>query len=309
VRKTVLILLLAFAVLLTGCGGQTAGESSAGVKPESAQNANNGVLSEEEAKQALLTELDAEDSSEFTVGLLREAELGEAKVYAFELVGKSGGAGTVYFVHSESGKVYPNSNELLLDKFKESEDKEQYKKEKYIDADIYYLAMKSINDPEELTWEAYIVADAAYSDLAAAKKAVVANHVQNHPVLSLLGKHIDEIVAATGLDPQIAEVEDIEGVENYTIHEINFEDALVFFDNEDIASQIFIEGQREFLGVQLGNTFDQISEVLGLPESISEDPFFEDVHTMRYVFDDFTLEFYAESREAPTASAMVTYQN
>jgi hypothetical protein len=137
VKKAVLVLLIVLAMLLTACGG------SNGVSSEKQ------VLSEEQAQEVLLAKLDAENSSDFTVYLLREASLGEAIIYAFERVGNNGGAATVDFVHSETGEVYFNSHELLLDEFKKSEAQDQYKNEKYIDSDIYYLSMKSINDPEE----------------------------------------------------------------------------------------------------------------------------------------------------------------
>lgn len=303
-KKTVLILLIAFAMLLTGCGGQNAEQTSAGANPDPNVSAQVQVLSEEEAREALLAELGG-DSSEFTVGLLREAKLGESTVYAFQRVGNEGGAATVDFVHSETGKVYLNSNDLLLDEFKQSESQEEYKKEKYIDGDIYYIAMKSINDPEEITWDAYIVDNAVYSDLDAAKEAVVANHVLNHPVLSLFGKFIDEVADITGQSLDPAEVVDVDGFENWIVNRITYNGAQIFFDNDEIASEIFIDGQQEFLGVQIGNTFDEISAVLGLPESISQDPYFDDVQTMTYIFDDFTVEFYAESRDAKTASALV----
>ncbi|NMA67973.1 MAG: hypothetical protein GX958_00935 [Desulfitobacterium sp.] len=303
-KKGVLALLIALAMVLTGCGGENAKETSGSANSDSNVSAEVEVLSVEEAEEALIAELGGE-SLEFMVGLLREAKLGDATVYVFDRVGTNGGASTVDFVHSETGKVYFDSNDLLLDEFKKSKAKEEYLKEKYIDGNIYYISMKSINDPEEITWDAYIVNNAAYSDLDAAKGAVISEHLANHPILGLFGKFIDDVVEVTGqgLDP--AEVVDVDGMENWIVNRITYNGAQIFFDDEENATEIFIDEQVEFLGVQIGYTFDEISAVLGLPESISEDPYFEDVYTMTYVFDDIAIDFYAESRDGKTASALV----
>lgn len=82
-KKGVLALLIVLAMVLTGCGGESAKETSGSANPDSNISAEVEVLSVEEAEEALLGELGGE-SSEFMVGLLREAKLGDATVYAFD---------------------------------------------------------------------------------------------------------------------------------------------------------------------------------------------------------------------------------
>ena len=268
-RKLLVAVLIGISMLLTGCGGS----KDVDVPVETTQPNHSSTLSQEEALRILYQELLAR--TEHTVAFLKEAKVGDHTIYAFQHM-VNGGTPTVDFVHSKTGKVYYDSVELLLDIFNNSENKDQYKVEKYINKDIYYVEMKSVNDTDKTTtWSTYIFNENAYISLEKAKKAVVKAYAENHPTLSLLGKPLEEIAKITKVEPQALPVETETG-ELAEATEISFDNVTILFNNEDIATEIFLEGQQEILGVKIGESFPEISEKLGMPDNFGQDEEFED---------------------------------
>lgn len=297
-RKLLVAVLIGISMLLTGCGGS----KDVDVPVETTQPNHSSTLSQEEALRILYQELLAR--TEHTVAFLKEAKVGDHTIYAFQHM-VNGGTPTVDFVHSKTGKVYYDSVELLLDIFNNSENKDQYKVEKYINKDIYYVEMKSVNDTDKTTtWSTYIFNENAYISLEKAKKAVVKAYAENHPTLSLLGKPLEEIAKITKVEPQTLPVETETG-ELAEATEISFDNVTILFNNEDIATEIFLEGQQEILGVKIGESFPEISEKLGMPDNFGQDEEFEDVYTMRYQFEGFQIEFYGESKDGNTLNALI----
>lgn len=296
-KKVLVATLIGISILLTGCGGSR--DVVSPVEPTPTHSFS--PLSQEEALRVLYQELLAK--TEHTVAFHKEARVGNHTIYAFKHM-VNGGTPTIDFVHSKTGKVYYNSVDLFLDIFINSENKEQYKAENYINKDIYFLEMKSVNDQEKTTWSTYVFNEDAYLSLEEAKKAVVKVYAENHPTLSLLGKPLQEVEKITKLESQKVPVETEEG-EPTVATEIIFENVIVLFNNDDIASEIFLEGQQEILGVKIGNTFNEISEKLGMPDSFGQDIEFEDIYTMVYLFDSFQIEFYGENKDANTVSALI----
>lgn len=297
-KKVLIATLIGISILFTGCSGSKDVDSPVGATSPTHSSSS---LSQEEALRVLYQELLAK--TEHTVAFHKEAKVGNHTIYAFQHM-INGGTPTIDFVHSKTGEVYYDSVELLLDIFINSESKEQYKAENYINKDIYFLEMKSVNDQEETTWSTYVFNEDAYLSLEEAKKAVVKVYAENHPTLSLLGKPLEEVEQITKLESRKVPVETEEG-EPAVATEINFDNVMILFNNEDIASEIFLEGQQEILGVKIGNTFNEISEKLGMPDNFGQDSEFEDIFTMLYLFEGFQLEFYGENKDANTVSALI----
>ncbi|MEL1134985.1 hypothetical protein AAC978_07350 [Desulfitobacterium sp. THU1] len=298
-KKSLVAMLIGITMLVTGCGGSKDVDSPVG---GNSPTLSASALSQEEAMRVLSQELLTK--TEYTVAFLREAKVGEHTIYAFQHM-VNGGAPVIDFVHSKTGKVYYDSVELLVDLFNKTEVKDPYKVENYINKDIYYIKMKSVNDPEQMTWGTYIVNENAYPDIDQAKKGVVKAYAENHPTLSLLGKPLAEVEKITKQESKKVPVIDPELPKDTFATEIVFENIMILFNNEDIASEIFLEGQQEILGVKITDTFDEISAKLGMPDSFSQDPEFTDIYTMRYQFNGFQIEFYGESKEANTVSALI----
>ncbi|NLB89134.1 MAG: hypothetical protein GX790_07920, partial [Syntrophomonadaceae bacterium] len=226
-------------------------------------------------------------------------------VYAYERVGLKGGASSVYFVDSR-GKVYNNSTDLLVDFFKKSGNKEQFDDGKYLDIDMYYVEMKSINDPEVITWYAHIVNDVGYTDIDATLEAVVKTYVENDPLLSLLGKDVAYAEKATGQKAEEIIIPDVDGIEDIVGKEINYNGARISFMDGNTATSIFYPAGQELLGVKIGDTFEEIIDVLGIPLTSGPDPYFDDVWTMYYdFFGIIDVEFYAQDQHGNTVSALV----
>ncbi|WP_019849226.1 hypothetical protein [Desulfitobacterium sp. PCE1] len=296
-RKALLATLIGITMLLTGCGGSKGVDSPIGATSPT----HSSTLSQEEALRVLYQELLAK--TEHTVAFLKEAKVGDQTIYAFQHM-VNGRAPVVDFVHSKTGKVYYDSVELLLDIFINSEDKEPYKVASYINKDIYYLEMKSVNDPEPTTWSTYVFNEDAYTSAEEAKKAVVKVYAENHPTLSLLGKPLAEVEKITKIESQKVPVETEEGGAAEAT-QINLDNTLILFNNEAISSEIFLEGQQEILGVKIGEPFNEVSDKLGMPDSFGQDSEFGDIYTMRYLFDGFQIEFYGEDKDANTISALI----
>lgn len=296
-KKMLLATLIGISIILTGCNGSKDVDSPIGATSPT----HSSTLSQEEALRVLYQELLAK--TEHTVAFLKEAKVGNHTIYAFQHM-VNGRAPTIAFVHSKTGKVYYDSVELLLDIFINSEDKEPYKAANYINKDIYYLEMKSVNDPEPTTWSTYVFNEDAYTSAEAAKKAVVKVYAENHPTLSLLGKPLAEVEKITKVESLKAPVE-TKGGETAEVTQISLDNILILFDEDSISSEIFLEGQQEILGVKIGEPFNEISDKLGMPDSFGQDPEFENIYTMRYLFDGFQIEFYGENKDANTVSALI----
>jgi hypothetical protein len=308
-RRIAIALICVLLLTITGCGNNSAAE-----KENQRQNKNEKqsetvakaqTVDKGQALEILADELeDSSDNSDYDVHLLREAKIGDELVYAFERVGLNGGAASVYFVDSQ-GTVYNDVINLLVDYFKTCPT-EQYYDCEYLNTDIYLVEMKSINDSEVITWETYIVNGKGYPDLDSATKGLVTDYVENDPILSLLGKDVQYIEKATGQKAQNVTIPDVDGIEDFAGTELIYNGVTITFFGGNKATDIFFPAGTQLLGVTIGDTFEQIISVLGIPLTIEPDPYFNDIEKMKYVFDDnFLVEFYAESTEGPTASALV----
>lgn len=275
------------------------------------QQHNGASLKQEDALRVLTQELSKK--LEYTLYFLQEAKLGDSTIYAFQRIKDNGETTTIDFVHSKTGKVYYNSLELLLDEFNNIEDKEKYITESYINRNIYFIEMKSLKSDDEMSWSTYIANDNPYPSLEEAKKAVVKVYGENHPTLSLLGKDIAEVEKITKQLPQTEKIEGEYG-NSYEVKRITLEDMEIIFNYKNIATEIHLRGTQEILGVKIGDTFDEIIEVLGLPDRLGQDEKLEQNnadgeiesdYTMNYNFGEFSIEFYAESKETPTFSALL----
>lgn len=298
-------------MLVTGCKGSKDVDSP--VTP--IQQHNGASLNQEDALRVLTQELSKK--LEYTLYFLQEAKLGDSTIYAFQRIKDNGETTTIDFVHSKTGKVYYDSLELLLDEFNNTEDKDQYIAEKYINRNIYYIEMKPLKDIDdnEITWGTYIANENPYPTLEEAKQAIIKVLGENHPTLSLLGKELAEVEKIT---KQRAETEVLEGEygNSYEVTKIYLDDMVIHFNYKNIATNILLQGSQEILGVKIGDTFDEIIEVLGLPDCLGKDneskPEEEESdannvngYTMHYNFGEFSIEFYAEGKESPTTSAFL----
>lgn len=307
-KKLILVVMCVLFLSVVGCGSNSDNEQVAGNLPndsvtEEVTNEEK-VQDEDQAMQILMDELEISPESDSKVNLLREAMLGDEIIYAYERVGLKGGASSVYFVDSK-GRVYNNSTDLLVDFFKKS-NKEQYDDGKYLGIDMYYVQMKSINDPEVITWEAHIVNNVGYSDIDSALRAVVNTYVENDPLLSLLGKDVSYAEKATGQKAEEVIIPDVDGIEDMVSKEINYNGTKISFMNDKAATSIFYSEGQELLGAKIGDTFDEIIEVLGTPLTVGPDPYFDDVWTMTYdFFGIIYVEFYAMDQSGNTLSAIV----
>ncbi|MGR6835958.1 hypothetical protein [Syntrophomonas erecta] len=308
-RGIAITLICMLFLTISGCG------SNSNTEKENQRQNKNGQQSETVAKvqtvdkgQALKILTDklevSTDNSDYDVHLLREAKIGDALVYVFERVGLNGGAASVYFVDNQ-GTVYNDAVDLLVDYFKTCPS-EQYYDGQYLNTDMYLLAMKSINDPEVITWETYIVNGKGYPDLDSAIKGLVADYIKNDKILSLLGKDVQYIEKATGQKAQNVTIADVDGVEDFAGTELIYNGVTITFFGGNKATDIFYPAGTKLLGVTIGDTFEQIMSVLGTPLTLEPAPYFSDIYRMKYVFDgNLSVEFYAESSEGKTASALV----
>ncbi len=300
-KKSVIVMACILFLSIVGCGASNLETSDLPDEKSVIE-----IQDHSQALEVLLQEFkDTSDTNEYKVSLLREAELGQMRVYAFERVGLNGGAANTFFVTSQ-GQVFDNSSDLLLTHFQKSADKKQYSDGRYLNTDLYCVEMVSVNDPEVITWSSYIVNEKAYSDLDKALGAVVTDFIANDPLLSLLGKDLPYVEKATGQKAQKIVISDLDGIEDMTSEEIIYKGAKISFFTGNTASDIFYQDGQELLGVKIGDKFTEIMSVLGSPETLIPDPYFADVYTMTYnLFGQLHIEFYAESEEGPTVSALV----
>ncbi len=264
-------------------------------------------VDEYQALKIVENELGASSDADSKVYLLREAKLGDELIYVFERVSSGGrGAASLYFVNRQ-GTVYHQVEDLMLDYFTACNNKEQYDDGKYLNVDIYLVKMQSINDPEVITWETYIVDGKAYPDVdSAATKGAVACYAANDPLLSLLGKDVQAVEKATGQKAQQVVIPDVDGIEDMDGTELVYKGARLSFFPGDTMTDISYPAGTKLLEVTIGDTFEDIIEVLGIPLTIEPDPYFDDIWKMTYEFEDnFYVEFYAESDKGPTVSALV----
>jgi len=295
-KRAFVAILLGTALLFSGCGRSIDVDGPVEPTPN-----YSSTLSPEEALRILYQELLAR--TEHTVAFLTEARVGPHTIYAFQHM-INGSAPTIDFVHSKTGKVYYDSVELLLDIFINSEDKEQYKAAKYINKDIYFIQMQSVNSPEPLSWSIYIFNDNAYLSMEEAKKAVVKAYVENHPTLSLLGKPLEEVEKITKVEAQSVAV-NAEGDQSRDIPQITLDNIEIYFTDGTRATELYLGEQQEVLGVKIGETFNEISDKLGMPDSFGPDEKDENTYTMRYIFESFKVEFYGNDKDGETLKALV----
>lgn len=312
-RKIALALIMVMLLTVVGCGGNEPGEE---LKDNANQSLNQEAqqlepdsqmasVDEDQALKIVENELGASSDADSKVYLLREAKLGDELIYVFERVSRGGGAASLYFVNSQ-GTVFNNVEDLMLDHFTACNNKEQYDDGEYLNVDMYLVKMQSINDPEVMTWETHVVDGQAYSDVDAAVKAAVSCYVANDPLLSLLGKDVQAVEKATGQKVQQVVIPDVDGIEDMIGNELVYKGARISFFLGDTVTDIFYPAGTELLEVAIGDTFEEIIEVLGIPLTIEPDPYFEDIWKMTYEFEDnFYVEFYAESDKGPTVSALV----
>ncbi|NMA68085.1 MAG: hypothetical protein GX958_01520, partial [Desulfitobacterium sp.] len=166
----------------------------------------------------------------------------------------------------------------------------------------------------EITWGTYIANENPYPTLEEAKQAIIKVLGENHPTLSLLGKELVEVEKITKQAPE-TEVLEGEYGNSYEVTKISLEDMEIHFNYKNIATDILLKGSQEILGVKIGDTFDEIIEVLGLPDRLGKDLDWEqkpeseanseDGYTMYYNFGEFSIEFHAEGKEEPTTSALL----
>lgn len=305
-----MVSLVVLSLLATGCKGSKDVDSP--VTP--IQQHNSASLKQEDALRVLTQELSKK--LEYTLYFLQEVKLGDSTIYAFQRSKDNGETTTIDFVHSKTGRVYYDSLELLLDEFNNTEDKEPYISESYINRNIYFIEMKSLKNDEEVSWSTYIANDNPYPSLEEAKQAIIKVYGENHPTLSLLGKDIAEVEKITKQPPKTEIIEEGEYGNSYEVKRITLEDMEISFNYKNVATDILLQGSQEILGVKIGDTFDEIIEVLGLPDRLGQDEELEQEdpesdgkvengYTMHYNFGEFSIEFYAESKESPTISALL----
>lgn len=308
VKKALLVVMCVLFLFVVGCGTSSDDEQVASNLPTDSvteEVTEEKVQDENQAMQILMDELEISPESDSKVYLLREAMLGDELIYAYERVGLKGGASHVYFVDSK-GNVYNNSTDLLVDFFKKSSNKEQYADGKYLGIDMYYVEMKSINDPEVITWDAHIVNGVGYSDVDSALRAVAETYVEKDPLLSLLGKDVAYVEKATGQKAEDVTIYDVDEIEDMVGKEINYNGAKISFITGNTATSIFYPEGQELLGVKIGDTFGEIIDVLGIPLTTGPDPYFDDIWTMTYeFFGVIHVEFYALDQHGNTVSAIV----
>ncbi|NLZ93241.1 MAG: hypothetical protein GX922_04380 [Firmicutes bacterium] len=282
----IILTIVVLTILLTGCSSIKHTE----------------IDTPEAARELVVEELEINESESY-INLLREVMLDNELVYVFEIVAKERGAAALAFVRSNTGQVYSNSEKLFLDHL-ETSSKDQYIAENYLGADIYYLEMHSTDDPEQIQWYTYVVNKDGYTNIEDAKQAIVKDYIDNDPLLSLLGKEVDEIENITGEKAAEITVADVDEIEDITSLQLAYEGVEIYFFNRKIADQIFFKEGQKLLGVNVSDTFDQIKAILGEPESCGPDPYFPDVYTMTYYFDNICVEFYAKSLNGKTVSAL-----
>ena len=236
----IVLAIIMLALLLAGCSSTKQAE----------------IDTPEAALELLVQELDVNES-ESHIYPLREAMLDHELIYVFEIVAKEKGAAAEAFVHSKTGQVYSTSEQLFLDHL-ENSSKDQYIAENYLGAGIYYLEMLSINDPEQLQWDTYVVNKHGYTSLEDAKLAVVRDCIDNDPVLSLLSKDVGEIEKITGEKATKITVADVDQVEDFTSLQLTYQGAEIYFFNRKTADQIFFKEGQELLSVKLSDTFEKL---------------------------------------------------
>jgi hypothetical protein len=315
-RKIALAMIIAMMLMVVGCGSNEAedksmNDSNQSLSREEQQSDTDGqmpALNEDQAIEIVESQLAASssDDAESKVHLLREAKLGDELIYVFERISTGGrGAASLYFVNSQ-GTVYNKVEDLMLEHFAACDNKEQYDDGKYLNVDMYLVKMQSINDPEVMTWETHIVDGKAYTDVDAAVRAAVSCYAANDPLLSLLGKDVQAVEKATGQRAQQVVIPDVDGIEDMVGTELVYKGARLSFFPGDTMTDISYPAGTKLLEVTIGDTFEDIIEVLGIPLTIEPDPYFEDIWKMTYEFEDnFYVEFYAESDKGPTVSALV----